>query len=172
MRTRNSREVAARAELMAPADAAAQSASHEGDVSGVPIVAALAVARLAAIEVPADLLQRALDDYSRRAATGAPAPLSAIIHEHVVTLGLPGDPNELVLAARLRILALACVVRDGLLEEWVRRGDPGGSVLFHASLFEAAAAEPLVLLPPDGIGFDPESLRRNVLQAAAVKGRA
>ena len=76
------------------------------------------------------------------------------------------------MAARARILALACLVRDHLLDEWVRWDDPNGIVLFHRSLFLAAAAEPLILLPNDGIGFDPESLRRRVLDLTAAQGSA
>jgi len=85
-------------------------------------------------------------------------------------MSLPGNPIEIASSARFRILALACIVRDGFLEEWVQRGDPHGIVLFHSSLFMAAAVEPLILYPPDGIGFDSMSLRRNVLQLTAVKG--
>jgi hypothetical protein len=59
-----------------------------------------------------------------------------------------------------------------VLDEWIRREDPNGIVLFHRSLFLAAAAEPLILLPDGDIGFDPESLRRRVLELTAVQGSA
>ena len=130
------------------------------------------LARLAKIVVPAELLQSGLKDYSEQAARRSPDPLSTILRDHVVAMSLPGDPVEIAISAQFRILALACVVRDRFLEEWVQRGDPDGIVLFHGSLFMAAAVEPLMLFPPDGIGFDPVSLRRNVLQLAAVKGSA
>ena len=49
---------------------------------------------------------------------------------------------------------------------------PAVSVLFHRSLFLAAAAEPLILLPHDDIGFDPARFRRRVLELTAVQGSA
>jgi hypothetical protein len=131
---------------------------------------AFALERLAKIVVPPELLQEGLNEYSKRAARNSSDPLSAILLDHVIAMGLPGDPVEVAISAQFQILALACVVRDHLLEEWVQRGGPDGIVLFHGSLFMAAAVEPLVVFPPDGIGFDPVSLRRHVLHLAAVKG--
>jgi hypothetical protein len=130
----------------------------------------LALERLAKIVVPPELLQRGLQDYAESAARKPFSRLSAILLDQVIAMGLPGNPIEVAISAQVRILALACVVRGRFLEEWVQRGDPDGIVLFHGSLFTAAAAEPLILSPPDGIGFDPESLRRSVLRLAAVKG--
>jgi hypothetical protein len=54
----------------------------------------------------------------------------------------------------------------------VKEEDASGVVLFHNTLFVAAAAEPLILLPHDAIGFDPESLRRRVLALATAQGTA
>ena len=132
----------------------------------------LALERLARITVPPELLQLGLRDYAEPAMRKSFTPLSAILLDHVVAMGLPGNPIEVALSAQLRVLALACVVRDHFLEEWVRRGDPNGIVLFHADLFTAAATEPLIFFPPDGIGFDPESLRRRVLLVGAAEGSA
>src|SRR5262249_7883881 len=130
------------------------------------------VQRLREISVPAGLLQRGLEEYNRRSAAGAPAPLTTVLLDQVTAFDLPGDPVEIALAARLRIRGLACVVQDRLLDDWVRRDAPDGMVLFHNSLFAAAAVEPLIMFPPNQIGFDPESLRRNTLSSAAVKGSA
>jgi hypothetical protein len=130
----------------------------------------LALERLAKIVVPPELLERGLRNYAEPAARKSSSRLSAILLDQVIAMGLPGNPIEVAISAQVRILALACVVRGRVLEEWVQRGDPGGIVLFHGSLFMAAAVEPLILSPPDGIGFDPESLRRSVLRLAAVKG--
>jgi hypothetical protein len=130
------------------------------------------VQRWREIAVPAELLQKSLEEYTRRNAAGAPARLTTVLLDQVAAFDLSGDPMEIAVAARLRILALACVVRDRLLDDWVRRDAGGGMVLFHNSLFAAAAVEPLIVFPPDQIGFDPESLRRNALGAAVVKGSA
>jgi len=145
---------------------------RDGFASGRRLPDATRVQRLRKIAVPARLLQRGLEEYTRRNAAGARARLTTVLLDQVAAFDLPGDPMEIALAARLRILALACVVRDRLLEDWVRRDGAGGMVLFHNSLFTAAAVEPLIDVPPDQIGFDPEGLRRNALGSAAVKGSA
>lgn len=132
---------------------------------------ALPALRLGGIAVSAELLRRVVADYGRHV-DGAPVPLSQLALDHIVSLALPGDPIETALAARLRILALACVVDGRFLEEWVQRCDPSGSVLFHETLFRAAATEPIIEIPPDGVGFDPLSLRSNVLRSAAARGFA
>ena len=63
-------------------------------------------------------------------------------------------------------------MRDHVVDDWIKRDDASGIVLFHRSLFLAAAAEPLILLPHDDIGFDPARFRRRVLELTAVQGSA
>src|SRR5215470_1156445 len=135
-----------------------------------PSETTLALEQLIRVPVPPELLQRGLGEYSERAARKSSDRLSTILLDRAVAMALPGNPLEIAISAQFRILALACIVREGLLEEWVQRGNPDGIVLFHASLFMAAAVEPLIVIPPDRVGFDPASLRRNVLQLAAAKG--
>jgi hypothetical protein len=83
-----------------------------------------------------------------------------------------GRQAEVALAAKLRILSLACLVRDHVVDDWIKPQDANGMVLFHRSLFLAAAAEPLLQLPNGDIGFDPARFRRRVLKLAAVQGSA
>jgi hypothetical protein len=83
-----------------------------------------------------------------------------------------GRQAEVALAAKLRILSLACLVRDHVVDDWIKPEDGNGIVLFHRSLFLAAAAEPLLQLPNGDIGFDPARFRRRVLALTAVQGSA
>ncbi len=78
-----------------------------------------------------------------------------------------GNHADIALAAKIRILSLACLVRDHALDEWVKCENPNGIVLFHHSLFREAATEPLILLSNNDIGFDPAGLRRRVLEGSA-----
>src|SRR5712671_131690 len=116
------------------------------------------LARLERVAVPPDLLRDVLHAHAHPDMNGRGATLSDLILGRVGA-GVPGSHSDIVLAAKLRTLSLACLVRDHVLDEWVRWENPSGIVLFHRSLFLAAAAEPLALLPNGDIGFDPESLR-------------
>jgi hypothetical protein len=130
------------------------------------------LARLEQVDVPPDLLRDVLHAHAQSNVRGSGGMLSALILGRVGARGMSGSHADIVLAAKVRILSLACLVRDHVLDEWIRREDPNGIVLFHRSLFLAAAAEPLILLPDGDIGFDPESLRRRVLELTAVQGSA
>jgi hypothetical protein len=67
---------------------------------------------------------------------------------------------------------LRTVGGDHVVDDWIKPQDANGIVLFHRSLFLAAAAEPLVQLPNGDIGFDPARFRRRVLELTAVQGSA
>jgi hypothetical protein len=134
------------------------------------------LARLERVDVPPDLMRDVLHAHAQSAVHGSGGTLSALISGRISGRvgvgGVSGHHADIVLAAKARILSLACLVRDHVLDEWVRRDDPNGIVLFHKSLFLAAAAEPLILLPNGDIGFDPQGLRRRVLELTAVQGSA
>jgi hypothetical protein len=129
------------------------------------------LARLERVAVAPDLLRDVLHAHAQSEVKGKGVTLSDLILGRV-DAGASGSHADIVLAAKLRILSLACLVRDRVLDEWVRWENPNGIVLFHRSLFLAAAAEPLALLPNGDIDFDPESLRRRVLELTAVQGSA
>src|SRR5262249_6145437 len=93
------------------------------------------LARLQRVVVPPALMRDALQAYSQAAGCSAPKQLAACISDEVVAKRIAGDRAEVVLAAKLKILSLACLVRDHALDEWTQ-GDPSGIVLFHDSLFE------------------------------------
>src|SRR6202023_4355502 len=94
---------------------------------------------------------------------------AALIADRVAASGISGNQADVAMAANVRIRSLACLVRDHMLDDWIEREYPDGIVLFHNSLFHAAAAEPLILLANNSSGFDPASLRRRALELAAVR---
>lgn len=133
------------------------------------------LARVERVDVPPDLLRDVLHAHAqagRPAARDAADTLTGLILGRLAAGPLPGSQTDIALAARLRILSLACLVRDHVVDDWIKRDDASGIVLFHRSLFLAAAAEPLILLPHDDIGFDPARFRRRVLELTAVQGSA
>jgi hypothetical protein len=134
------------------------------------------LARVERVDVPPDLLRDVLHAHAQAATPpAAPGPvdtLTGLILGHLAGGLSAGSQADIALAARLRILSLACLVRDRVVDDWVKRDDASGIVLFHRSLFLAAAAEPLILLPHDDIGFEPARFRRRVLELTAVQGSA
>jgi hypothetical protein len=127
--------------------------------------------RVAQIAVPPELLRRGLRDHAQRTAQNSARGLAVTMLDTVSDMGLSGNPIVIAIAARLRLLALAGVVREHLLDAWVKASDEGSTVM-RDILFTAAAEEPLVLFPHDRIGFDPESLQRRVLELVAAQGAA
>jgi hypothetical protein len=132
------------------------------------------LARVERVDVPPDLLRDVLHAHAQSAPRSAtPADtLTGLILGRLAAGPSSGSQTDIALAARLRILSLACLVRDHVVDDWVKRDDASGIVLFHRSLFLAAAAEPLILLPHDDIGFEPACFRRRVLELTAVQGSA
>ena len=134
------------------------------------------LARVGRVDVPPDLLRDVLHAHAqsaRRSATRDSADtLTGLILGRLAAGQVAESEADVALAARLRILSLACLVRDHVVDDWVKRDDASGIVLFHRSLFLAAAAEPLILLPHDDIGFDPACFRRRVLELTTVQGSA
>ena len=127
--------------------------------------------RLERIDVPPDLLREVLHAHAQ-AKRGSATALLDLIRSRLGDGAPAGRQAEVALAAKLRILSLACLVRDHVVDDWIKPEDANGIVLFHRSLFLAAAAEPLVLLPHDDIGFEPARFRRRVLELTAVQGSA
>jgi hypothetical protein len=118
--------------------------------------------QIAHVEVPPtllrDILMRRVDPPPPRRSPAARAVIGRL------AAVVAGHPADVVLAARLRLRALACVLQDLF---------PGGAVdddadviLVHDDLFVAAVREPLIALPGGDIGFDPEGLRRRVVRLA------
>ena len=134
------------------------------------------LARVGRVDVPPDLLRDVLHAHAqsaRRSATRDSADtLTGLILGRLAAGQVAESEADVALAARLRILSLACLVRDHVVDDWVKRDDASGIVLFHRSLFLAAVAEPLILLPHDDIGFDPARFRRRVLELTTVQGSA
>jgi len=134
------------------------------------------LARVGRVDVPPDLLRDVLHAHAqsapRSAARDQADTLTGLILGRLAAGPLAGSQADTALAVRLRILSLACLVRDHVVDDWIKRDDASGIVLFHRSLFLAAAAEPLVLLPHDDIGFDAARFRRRVLELTAVQGSA
>ena len=134
------------------------------------------LARVERVSVPPDLLRDVLHAHAqagtRSAMSGPVDSLTRLILGRLAAGPLSGSQTDIALAARLRILSLACLVRDHVVDDWIKRDDASGIVLFHRSLFLAAAAEPLILLPRDDIGFDSARFRRRVLELTAVQGSA
>jgi hypothetical protein len=126
---------------------------------------------VAQIAVPPELLRRGLRDHAQRTAEKSARGLAVTMLDTVSAMGLSGNPIAIALAGRLRLLALASIVREHLLDAWVKASDEG-SAMMRDILFIAAAAEPLILFSHDRIGFDPESLRRRVLELVAAQGAA
>jgi hypothetical protein len=124
------------------------------------------------VDVPPSLLRDVLHAHAQSATRDQADTLTGLILRHLAGGLSAGSQADVALAARLRILSLACVVRDHVVDDWVKRDDASGIVLFHRSLFLAAAAEPLILLPRDDIGFEPARFRRRVLELTAVQGSA
>jgi hypothetical protein len=119
-----------------------------------------------------DVLQAHAQAGTRSAMSGPVDSPTRLILSRLAAGPLSGSQTDIALAARLRILSLACLVRDHVVDDWIKRDDASGIVLFHRSLFLAAAAEPLILLPRDDIGFDSARFRRRVLELTAVQGSA
>jgi hypothetical protein len=130
------------------------------------------LARVERVDVPPDLLRDVLHAQAatRSAMPGPVDTLTGLILGRLAGGLSAGSQTDIALAARLRILSLAYLVRDHVVDDWVKRDDASGIVLFHRSLFLAAAAEPLILLPHDDIGFEPARFRRRVLELTAVQG--
>jgi hypothetical protein len=136
------------------------------------VQASALLARLERVDVPPDLLRDVLHAHARATTRGPAETLTGLILGRLAADPSSGSKADIALAARLRILSLACLVRDHVVDDWIKREDANGIVLFHRSLFLAAAAEPLVLLPNNDIGFDPARFRRRVLELTAVQGSA
>jgi hypothetical protein len=115
--------------------------------------------RVAHIEVPPtllrDILMSRVDLPSPRRVPSAARPVTG-----AVVTGVAGHTADVVLAARLRLRALACVLQD--IFPGVAAAGDADVVLVHDDLFVAAVREPLIALPDGDIGFDPEGLRRCV----------
>jgi hypothetical protein len=69
-----------------------------------------------------------------------------------------GHAAEVILAAQLRVRALAEVLQDVFFGE---PADDGADevILLHDNVFVAAASEPLIVVTGSDIGFDPAGLR-------------
>jgi len=97
------------------------------------------LACLERIDVSSELLRDVHHAHAKAAAQGSREPLSTVIFGCVGAHNILGNRADIVLAAKIRILSLATLARDHVLDEWVRReDDPNGIVLFHGSLFRAA----------------------------------
>ena len=125
--------------------------------------------RLKDIQVSPALMRDAVDVFSQRRKRGEDADLASVIAEQLAASPLAAN-EDMLLAAQTRILALARLVQDRALDEWVIYGHPNGAVLFQDCLFLAAATEPLLFLVNDEIGFDPKGLRERAAQL--TKGAA
>ncbi len=115
--------------------------------------------RVAHIQVPPRLLRDIL--LSR---VDLPPPRSPTPQAFTGTIATARHPADVVLAARLRLRALASVLQH-LFPACAADGDTD-VILVHDDLFVAAVREPLIALPNGDIGFDPEALRRRVLRLA------
>lgn len=73
-----------------------------------------------------------------------------------------GEPDKAGVIM-FRILALARLVDEGEVREWILRQDVDGSVVAQKSLFAAAAVQPLVV-NDGGIAFDPVAFRLKVAE--------
>jgi hypothetical protein len=73
-----------------------------------------------------------------------------------------GHPADVILAAQVRLRALAGVLRDLFLDETADTD----VILLHDNVFVTAACEPLIAAPNDDIAFDREGWRRRLLRLA------
>ena len=138
----------------AEADSAQPADSADPD-GGAAIIALLE--RIAPVAVPPQLLRDIL-------LGGAADPSGTTDSNAGVGLG---HAAEVVLAARMRLRALAEVLQDALFGGIA---DDGADevILLHDNVFVAAASEPLIALTGDDIGFDPAALRRRLCALAGA----
>lgn len=125
--------------------------------------------RIAHIDVPPGLLRDILlgqaDPLSARQVPSGARQLTGTI-----AMWIAGHPADVVLAARLRLRALVCVLQD--LFPCGAADDEADVVLVHDDMFMAAAREPLIPLTDGDIGFDPEGLRSRLVRIANGRGGA
>ena len=117
--------------------------------------ASAVLARLERVVVSPDLLRDVALAHADAAARGSRETLSSLILGCVTASQVSGNRADIALATKIRLLSLASLVRAHVLDEWVKAEDLNGLVLFHSSLFRAAATEPLILVSNGDIGSTP-----------------
>jgi hypothetical protein len=125
--------------------------------------------RIARVEVPPSLLRDILLDHADLPQHRPGSPAAHRVVDAVVSR-VASHSADVVLAARVRVRALAYLLHDRFL-----RGAPADEadvILLRDDMFLAASIEPLIMLTDGDIGFDPDGLHSRLLRLADTHGAA
>jgi len=81
-------------------------------------------------------------------------------------------PDQVILAARLRLRALAHAMQEVFHDEAADRAADADEIWLHDNVFRAAAHEPLIVLANGDIGFDPEGWRLRLIELSGSGSQA
>jgi len=139
-------------------------AAHSG-----PGVTTDVLERVRLIELPPELLRDILHGGGALVAPDSPDLFAASIAARVGAMGIEGEAGDVVLAARLRVLALARVLRDHFVETPAAPSDENDVVFLNRAVFVAATDEPLIVLSDGHVGFDPGGLRSRLMRLVGAR---
>ena len=89
---------------------------------------------------------------------------------HAMTRLFKGQPRK-AMSVEYRLVAMSCLLEDGILPGWATPTSSDGSVQVAQAVWEAAASEPLIVEDPEAY-FDKHSFLQRVLSLAEPEGHA